>query len=64
MTQVSFIGYLVAGLALSMAYYDVFLVVLVLTDVVRRMVEEAVALPAQEAVTGGSLRPRFAAARK
>lgn len=64
MTQVSFIGYLVAGVALSMAYYDVFLVMLILTDVVRRMVEEAVATSVREEASSRALRPRFATAGK
>ncbi|MGE4062931.1 MAG: putative O-glycosylation ligase, exosortase A system-associated [Rhodospirillaceae bacterium] len=40
--EVSMVGFMVGGAALSMAYYDGFLTLVALTEIVRRLVQEAV----------------------
>jgi probable O-glycosylation ligase (exosortase A-associated) len=65
MMQVSFISYFVAGAALSMAYYTVFFVSVVIVALVREILvkaERAAVQPAERVRRGGFLRPAGAPA--
>jgi hypothetical protein len=65
MMQVSFISYFVAGAALSMAYYTVFFVSVVIVALVKEILvraEQAAVQPLGRVRRGGFLRPAAAPA--